>query len=127
LTPSALFLATRRIRRAAGAPLTFVTRTLNQSEVAVTQIVCNIENNGLTAPIPRQDAFLVTLQLRECPSHDLCIDGKPMKTGHLAPSTTCIYDLRQNPVVNSISPFRNLHFFFSRAALTGGCLYGQVR
>jgi AraC family transcriptional regulator len=100
-----------------GAPPTFVTRTLNQSEIAVTQIVCNIENNGLTAPIPRQDAFLVTLQLRECPLHDSWIDDKPMKTGHLAAGTTCIYDLRQNPVVNSVSPFRNLHFFFSRTAL----------
>jgi hypothetical protein len=100
-----------------GAPPTFVARTLNQSEIAVTQIVCNIENNGLTAPIPRQDAFLVMVQLRECPLHDLWIDDKPMKTGHLAAGTTSIYDLRQNPIVNSISPFRNLHFFFSRAAL----------
>jgi AraC-like DNA-binding protein len=102
-----------------GAPPTFVARTLNQSEVAVTQIVCNIENNGMTAPIPRQDAFLVTLQLRECPSHDLWIDGKPMKTGHLKAGTTCIYDLRQDPVANSISPFKSIHFYFSRAALDG--------
>jgi AraC family transcriptional regulator len=100
-----------------GAPPTFVAQTLNRSGIAVTQIVCNVENNGLTAPIPRQDAFLVTLQLRECPSHDLWIDGKAMKTGHLAAGTTCIYDLRHSPIVNSISPFRNLHFYFSRTAL----------
>ena len=95
----------------------FVSRTLRHSQIAVTQIVCDIENNGLTSPIPREDAFLVTLQLRDCPAHDLWIDGKAIKTASLAAGTTCVYDLRQSPMVNSISPFRNLHFYFPRSAL----------
>ncbi len=95
----------------------FVLRTLRHSEVAVTQITCDVENNGLSAPLPREDAFLVTLQLRDCPAHDLWLDGRPMKTQPLTAGTTCIYDLRRSPMVNSISPFRNLHFYFSRRAL----------
>jgi len=100
-----------------GAAPTLVSRTLDFPLIAVTQIVCNLENNGLTAPIPRQDAFLVTLQLRDCPSHDLWIDGKSVKTAPLAAGTTSIYDLRRSPVVNSISPFHNLHFYFPRRVL----------
>jgi AraC family transcriptional regulator len=99
-----------------GTAPSFISRTLSHSQIAVTQIVCNEENHGLTA-IPREDAFLVTLQLMDCPAHDLWIDGKAVKTGPLAAGTTCVYDLRRNPTVNSISPFRNLHFYFPRNAL----------
>jgi AraC-like DNA-binding protein len=95
----------------------FVSHTLRHSELAVTHIVCNVENNGLTAPIPREDAFLVTLQLRESPAHDLWLDGKAVKTAALSAGTTCIYDLRQSPIVNSISAFANLHFYIPRNAL----------
>ena len=94
-----------------------VTRTLQKATIAVTQIVCDMENNGLTEPLPSEDAFLATVQLRECPTHDLWIDGKPRKTGHLVPGSLSIYDLRQNPIVNSTSPFRNLHFYLPRKAL----------
>jgi AraC-like DNA-binding protein len=95
----------------------FTTRTLRHSQIAVTQIVCDVENNGLTTPIPAEDAFLVTLQLRDCPSHELWLDGKPMRTQPLPCGTTSIYDLRRSPMVNSVSAYRNLHFYFSRAAL----------
>ncbi|MDX8456268.1 AraC family transcriptional regulator [Mesorhizobium sp. VK9D] len=95
----------------------FVTRSLPKSAFAVTEIDCGFENNGMTVPIPREDAFLVTLQLLDCPAHDLWIDGKARDTSFLAAGTTCIYDLRCSPVVNSVSRFRNLHFYFPRVAL----------
>jgi hypothetical protein len=31
---------------------------------------------GRTAPIPREDAWLVALPLRACPNHDLYFDGR---------------------------------------------------
>ncbi|WP_331373367.1 helix-turn-helix domain-containing protein [Sinorhizobium chiapasense] len=99
------------------APPPFIIRTLSRTTIAVTQIVCDVENNGLTAPIPREDAFLATMQLRPCPRHDLWIDGKPQKTGYLAAGSLSIYDLRQNPIANSISPFRNLHFYLPHKVL----------
>ena len=34
----------------------FVTRSLQKSTIAVTEIKCDIINNGLTAPIPREEA-----------------------------------------------------------------------
>lgn len=95
----------------------FVTSTLRAAEIAVTHIVCNIANNGLTDPLPVDDAFLVTLQLRDCPAHDLWLDGKPLPTGRLVTGQTTMYDLRRNPVVNSISAFQNLHFYLPRPAL----------
>jgi AraC family transcriptional regulator len=107
-------LATRF--RIAAAP-SFVARTLRDNAIAVTEIKCDIENNGLTEPIPREDALLVTLQLKFCPAHDLWIDSKPAKTAPLPAGAVSIYDHRAKPIANSISTFHNLHFYFPRAAL----------
>jgi AraC family transcriptional regulator len=100
----------------AAAP-SFISRSLHPSTAAVTQIVCDIENNGLTAPLAREEAFLITLQLRNCPAHSLWIDGRAMPTGPLVPGSVSLYDLRTDPRVKSVSPFRNMHFYFSRGAL----------
>ena len=100
----------------ASAPA-FVTWTLRKSEIAVTEIKCDVENNGLTSPIPREDAFLVTLQLRDCPRHELWIDDRPALTAALPAGVTCLYDLRTNPIAYSISAFHSLHFYLPRRAL----------
>ena len=95
----------------------FVTRSLQKSKIAVTEIKCDIANNGVTAPIPREEAFLVSLQLRDCPKRDLFIDDHLVRTGYLRAGAVSIYDLRTNPIANSISPFHSLHFYLPRAAL----------
>ena len=95
----------------------FVTRSLQKSPIAVTEIKCGIVNNGLSAPIPREEAFLVTLQLRDCPRHDLFIDDRQVPTGFLRAGAVSIYDLRSNPTANGISPFHSLHFYIPRRAL----------
>jgi AraC family transcriptional regulator len=95
----------------------FVTQALEKTEIAVTWIKCDIANNGLTNPIPRENAYLVTLQLRDCPEHRLWIDEKPAPTGPLARGVTCIYDLRGNPIADSVSPFESLHFYLPREVL----------
>jgi hypothetical protein len=50
-------------------PRALITRVLNESTLAVTEIECQ-QNFGRTAPIPREDAYLVALQLRACLSAD---------------------------------------------------------
>jgi AraC-like DNA-binding protein len=90
---------------------------IEKTDIAVTRIRCDWENNGLTAPIPVDDAFLVTVQLRDCARHDLWIDGRSRPTGPLHRGSISIYDLRTSPVVNSISPFSNLHFYIPRATM----------
>src|SRR5262245_10076633 len=95
----------------------FTTRTLRKTEIAVTEIRCDEENNGLTKPIPREDALLVTLQLRDCPRYDLWLDDRQVKTGPLEAGVTCFYDLRRNPIAKSISPFHSLQFYLPCHAL----------
>lgn len=95
----------------------FSTCALGAERLSVTRIQCNRANNGLSNPLPRENAWLLTMQLRACPSHELWIDGKQQDTAPLAAGTISIYDLRFDPRVNSISPFENLHFHLPMATL----------
>ena len=78
----------------------FVTRTLKKAKIAVTEIRCDIENNGLSEKIPSEDAMLMMIQVRDVPAHDLFLDGRQLRTDHLPVGTANIYDLRTVPVAN---------------------------
>ena len=69
----------------------FVTRSLQKSNIAVTEIKCGVVNNGLSAPIPRENAFLLTVQLQDCPRHDLFIDDRQVASGYLPAGSLSIY------------------------------------
>lgn len=88
-----------------------------RSSITVARMSCDWENNGLTAPLPVDDAFLVTLQLRDTARHDLWLDGQAQRTGPLRRGDISIYDLRTSPMVNSVSAFRNMHFYIPRDTL----------
>ncbi|MDQ0561310.1 AraC-like DNA-binding protein [Rhizobium mesoamericanum] len=103
--------------RVARAP-SLVATTLKNARIAITEIRCDKTNTGLSEPIPIEDAFLMTVQLREVPAHDMFIDGKQVRTAHLPVGTTNFYDLRSSPVANSISAFNHISFYVPRAALT---------
>ena len=96
---------------------TFVARTLRKGRIAVTEVDCVVTDNGLSDPIPAEDAFLIIVQLRECPAHDMFFDGRQIATGHLMPGTACIYDLASKPQANSVSPFHHVSFHLPRATL----------
>jgi len=96
----------------------FVTQCLTKTQLSVTRIRCDIVNNGISNPLPIEDALLVTVQLRDCPEHELWIDGRSMRTAPLSAGTTSIYDLRSDPRVNSMSPFQNMHFHVPLATLS---------
>jgi AraC-like DNA-binding protein len=95
----------------------FVTRTLKKAQIAVTEIRCDMANTGFSKPIPVEDAFLVVVQLRDVPRHDMWLNGKAIDTVYLPAGTTNIYDLKSTPVANSISSFHHVSFYLPRLAL----------
>src|SRR5579872_3644184 len=87
----------RRAFRAQNAP-SLTTRVLQTPTVSVTELRCEHSNFGRTAPLPREDAYLVALQLRACPDHDLYFDGRLTRPENYAEGVTSLYDLRRGPV-----------------------------
>ncbi|HKD05561.1 MAG TPA: AraC family transcriptional regulator [Bryobacteraceae bacterium] len=96
---------------------TLISRALRKSTVSVTELRCDARNFGRTNPIPREDAYLIALQLRGCPDHDLYFDGRLTRPTNFRAGVTAIYDLRTDPVADLRDPFHSLMFHLPRKAL----------
>jgi len=96
---------------------TLVTRALRKSTLAVTELRCDEFNFGRTDPIPREDAYLVALQLRACEDHDLYIDDRLVRPTNWGAGTSTIFDLRRNPIADIRDPSHCLMFYLPQTAL----------
>lgn len=95
----------------------FVIRTLRKAEVAVTEVRSDNPRPAMSESIPREDAFLVALQLREFPVHEYWEDGRQAPVTSLKAGETTIYDLKRDPKFYMNNPFHSVHFYFPRTAL----------
>ena len=93
----------------------FVTKTLKRAEIAVTHLQCRRPNQGLTDPIPVEDAYLVGFHFEDCLDHELWVDGKAVKKLPFLKGQTCFYDLRTNPIAYMRSTSNCLMFYLPRS------------
>lgn len=105
-----------RAFRSLSAPV-LTMRVLQKSTIAVTELKCDEPGFGRTTSIPREDAWLIGLQIRACPDHDLYFDGKLTRPENYVAGVTSIYDLRRDPVAEIRDPYHSLMFYLPRAAL----------
>lgn len=98
-----------------GNPPAFVTRSLKTVELAVTQLKCDTSDHGMTIPLPREEAYVVELQI--CRSdREFWVDGRALGKRTLADGVATFYDLRRNPACYMLSPFHSLAFYLPRKA-----------
>src|SRR5260370_1044716 len=69
----------------------FVAQTLRKTDIAVTQIKGGEHAPVMTTSIGYEDAFLVGFQVRECPDHELWLDGRPVPVEPFAAGSTSFY------------------------------------
>jgi AraC-like DNA-binding protein len=74
-------------------------------------------DHGLTAPIAPEDGYLAVVQLADCQSRELWLDGKAVQTWPLASGDVVFHDLHRNPILNFRSPFHALCFYLPRVSL----------
>jgi AraC family transcriptional regulator len=96
---------------------TILTRVLRKAEIAATEVRSDNPEPAMSKSIPREDAFLVGLQLRDYPHHELWEAGKKAELCDLHAGDTCFYDLKRDPVVLLDKPFHSVHFYLPRATL----------
>jgi AraC family transcriptional regulator len=96
-----------------------VTRTLQKSAIAVTELRSDRRNFGPTKPIPYDDAYLISLQLRTSPDFDQFFDDRYVRPKNFEVGTTSFYDLRSHPTAEHRDPFRMLVSYVPRKALDG--------
>jgi len=81
------------------------------------ELRCDVPNYGKSAPIPEQDALLVSLQLRANTAYDLWEDGKRLDCRPVDRGMLNINDLRKGLVSASNQPFHALIFTLPIGAL----------
>jgi AraC family transcriptional regulator len=86
-----------------------------KSVIAATEILSDHPNRGRSKSIPREDAFLVGLQLRDYPRREYWEDGKPAPICDLRAGESCFHDLKRDPVVLLDKPFHSVNFYLPRA------------
>lgn len=103
----------RRLARAfrGSATHTFTARnTLNRTEFAVSEVRCDNATNEFTAPIGREDAFLLMFQVRNWDKRLLWRDGTAIDAVPLKAGAMSIFDLRASWIGYGVSAFHHISF-----------------
>jgi AraC family transcriptional regulator len=94
-----------------------VTRVLRNADMAVTEIRCDNPPLEMTGSFQREDAFVVTLHLRDRPNHEYWEDGRRALVCDFRAGDICLHDLKRNPSALLDRPYHTLFFYLPRVAL----------
>ena len=86
-----------------------VTRALRTADIAVTEIRCDGPLPEMCGPIQREDAFLVTLHLRDARNREYWEDGRRAWACDLRAGESCLHDLKRDPTALPMA-FHSLFF-----------------
>src|SRR6516165_8797533 len=87
-----------------------VTRTLSKGVIDFTEIRSDNPTHAISDPIPRENAFLIALQLRDFPNHGYWEDGRQAPVFSLTFGCTTLYDFKRAPAFLMDKQFRLVHF-----------------
>ena len=97
-------------------PPSLVTRSLRSAEIAVTETRNDNPAPGLSGS-HAEDAYSVSLKLRDYPDCELWERGKCVMKANVRAGTTYLYDLKHDPRYVIEKPYHSLHFYLPRSAL----------
>ncbi len=109
----------RRMQQILGLPdeHTPVIKTIQRNSLAATRCRLDVPFDAMTNPSPREDAYLIVIQIRGKNSRELWLDGKPIKTEPLHAGGVVFHDLRQSPLFYFNDPLDSVNYFLSRKTL----------
>ena len=94
-----------------------VTRTVQNAELAVTELLVESPPGRMGDPIPRQNAYLVCCQLRDRAGIEYWEEGRAFAMSSLRAGDTTIHDLRRDPMAMIDCSLHTLMWFVPYAAL----------
>jgi AraC family transcriptional regulator len=94
-----------------------VTRSLHSTEIAVTEVCVHRPLGRLSDPIPRVDAYMICLMLRDIPNNAYFEEGRQVSAYSLRAGEVTIHDLRREPLALIDKPIHSLLCYIPTAAL----------
>ena len=100
-------------------PSSLITRSMRGVEVAATETRDDSPVPGLCGAIIPEDAYIVSLKLRDYPDCEYWEHGKCVTKANIRTGTTYLYDMKCDPRFVIDRPFHSLHFYVPALALNG--------
>ncbi len=94
-----------------------ITRSLRSAELAVTETRDDNPARILSGSLPSDDAYLVSLKLRDYPDCECWERGRCVIKTDIRAGATYLYDLKRDPRYVIDKPFHSLFFYLPRSAL----------
>jgi AraC family transcriptional regulator len=94
-----------------------VTRALRNADMAVTEVRCDNPPLEMTGAFRGEDAFVITLHLRDRPKHEYWEDGRRALVCDFRAGESCLHDLKRAPSALLDEPYHTLFFYLPRVAL----------
>jgi AraC family transcriptional regulator len=93
------------------------TRGLLKADIAVTEVRCDNPLPEMCGPLRQEDAFLVTLHLRDSCNREYWENGRRASVCDLRAGESCLHDLKRDPAALFDKPYHSLNFYLPRATL----------
>jgi AraC family transcriptional regulator len=94
-----------------------VTRTFQRAELALTEVRVDRPFGRLSEPIPYEDAFSMSLVLRDLPDNSYWEEGREVGLRTLRAGESLIHDFRRSPMTLVDKPMHALFLYLPRTAL----------
>src|ERR1700739_3675041 len=102
-----------------------VTRVLRRAEIGVIEVRSDNPDFAQSGSLPHESAYVVSLMLRDFPSHRFWEEGRPAPPGSFQAGQIGLIDLKRDPKFLMDKPFHSLNFLLSRALF--GSLVGEMK
>lgn len=93
-----------------------ITRSLRSAELAVTEVRNDNPTPDLSGSLPAEDAYLVSLKLRDYPACECWEEGRYVAKEDIRAGATYLYDLKRDPRYVIDKPFHSLFFYLPHSA-----------
>src|SRR5260370_41087389 len=94
-----------------------ITRLRQNAIMAITEIRCDDPLPAIVCSTQREDAFVITLHLRDRPNHEYWEDGRRALVCDFRAGEICLHDLKRAPSALLDKPYHTLFFYLPRVAL----------
>ena len=94
-----------------------VTRSVRGAEIAITDLRVNKPNGRLSAPLPRENAYMICLILRDLPHNAYWEEGRQVGEYSLRRGHTTLSDMRREPLGLMDKQVHSLLFHLPHAAI----------
>jgi AraC family transcriptional regulator len=109
------------------APRSLIARSLRGIELAATETRHDNPEPGLSGQFPPEDAYLVSLKLRDYPDCECWERGRCVTKADVRAGATYLYDLKRDPRFVIDKPYHSIFFYLPRSALDGIARQGGAK